>query len=108
MKLTWILAILCILGFVAGVYFPSSYDQYGFSFNNLAAKPYVLITSIFMHASIEHLLSNVLVLVFFGLAVESELGWKKMTIIFFLGAFAGDLLSLLVYAPGEIAVGASA
>ena len=61
-----------------------------------------------MHGSLEHLLSNILVLVFFGLAVESELGWKKMLLIFFIGAFAGDILSALVYPADTLAVGASA
>ena len=108
MKLTWILAALCIVGFIFGAYDPASYDTYGFSLDNLAQRPYVLITSMFMHASAEHLLSNVLVLVFFGLAVEGELGKKRMLLVFLLGAFAGDALSLLVYAPSEISVGASA
>lgn len=109
MKVTWILVLLCIFGFAyAAFYGESSYDTYGFSFNNLQQRPYVLVTSIFVHASLEHLLSNILVMMFFGLAVESELGSKKMLLIFFLGAFAGDFLSLLVYPPGEIAVGASA
>lgn len=109
MKLTWFLVLLCIAGFTLGILFGQPfYDEYGFSRDNLLQRPYVLITSIFLHGSLEHLLSNVLVLVFFGLAVESEIGWKKTALIFFLGAFAGDALSLLVYAPSEIAVGASA
>lgn len=108
MKLTWILVLLCIAGFVLGLIDPTVYDTFGFSRDNLVQRPYVVITSIFLHGSIEHLLSNLLVLIFFGLAVESELGSKKTLAIFFIGAFAGDLLSLLVYAPGEIAVGASA
>ena len=109
MKLTWILVAICIAGFAYGAYAGEEfYNTYGFSGDNLAARPYVLITSIFMHGSLEHLLSNLLVLIFFGLAVESELGWKRTLAIFLLGAFAGDVLSLLVYAPSEIAVGASA
>jgi len=109
MKLTWILALLCIIGFVANVYGGEDfYNAFGFSLNNLQSNPFVLVTSIFMHGSLEHLLSNIFVLIFFGLAVESELGKRKMLLIFFLGAFAGDLLSLTVYAPDQIAVGASA
>ena len=109
MKLTLILAALCVVGFVAVVYGGEDfYNAYGFSLNNLQSNPAVLITSIFMHGSLEHLLSNVFVLLFFGLAVEAELGKRKMLLIFFLGAFAGDLLSLAVYAPDQIAIGASA
>ena len=109
MKLTWILVAICIAGFAYGAYAGEQfYNEYGFSLDNLVQRPYVLFTSIFMHGSAEHLLSNILVLIFFGLAVESELGKKRTLLIFLLGAFAGDILSLLVYAPSEIAVGASA
>ena len=109
MKLTWIIAILCIAGFAISVYGGEDfYNAFGFSLNNLQTNPAVLVTSIFMHGSLEHLLSNVFVLIFFGLAVEAELGKRKMLLIFFLGAFAGDLLSLAVYAPDQIAIGASA
>ncbi|MBS3050800.1 MAG: rhomboid family intramembrane serine protease [Candidatus Aenigmarchaeota archaeon] len=109
MKLTWILVLLCIAGFAYGAYAGEQfYNEYGFSLDNLVQRPYVLVTSIFMHGSVEHLLSNVLVLIFFGVAVEGELGKRRTLLIFFLGAFAGDALSLLVYAPSEIAVGASA
>jgi hypothetical protein len=109
MKLTWLLVLLCITGFAFGVYYGEPfYDYYGFSVNNALERPYVLVTSIFMHGSLEHLLSNILVLVFFGLAVESELGKLRMLGIFFLGAFAGDILSALVYPADTLAVGASA
>jgi len=82
-------------------------DDFGFSGKNLLTKPWTLITSIFLHADIVHLLSNLFILLFFGMAVEAELG-RKMLLIFFLGAFAGDFLSLLFYPFGTISIGASA
>lgn len=106
--LTWILVALCIAGFAYSLYDQTVYDAYGFSLNNFLTKPYVAITSIFLHGSIDHLLSNILVLIFFGMAVESELGAAKTGLIFFLGAFAGDILSAIVYSPDTIGVGASA
>lgn len=109
MKITIILVALCAAGFAVPLALGGQiYDEYGFSRNNLVADPLVLVTSIFLHGSLEHLLSNVLVLLFFGLAVEKELGWRRITTIFFLGSFAGDALSLFAYAPNSIAVGASA
>ena len=109
MRLTIILVALCVIGFATTTVLGGQiYDQYGFSLNNLTARPYVLVTSIFLHGSIEHLLSNMLILIFFCLAVEKELGWRKTSVIFFIGAFAGDLLSLFAYSPDTIAVGSSA
>ena len=90
MKLTWILVALCVAGSAYSVYDAGSYDAFGLSLNNFLQKPYVFFTSIFLHGSLEHLLSNVFVLIFFGLAVESELGWRKALLIFLLGAFAGE------------------
>ena len=112
MKITWLLIVLTVLvSFYALFFVPDSgkfYDTYGFSGPNLLARPYVIITSIFLHASIIHLLSNILVWIFFGLAVEDELGKAKMLAIFFLGAFAGDILSLIFYPFNTLSVGASA
>ncbi len=111
MKLTWLLVLAAVIIFVYAFWFADTekiFDTYGFSGTNLVVRPYVLITSIFLHASLLHLLSNVLVWIFFGLAVEEELGKGKMLVVFFLGAFAGDLLSLAFYPFSSIAIGASA
>lgn len=82
--------------------------NFGFSFYNLISRPWCILTSIFLHKNLEHLVSNMIALLFFGIAVESKLGWKKMILIFFLGAFFGELLSLLFYPPEVISIGASA
>jgi hypothetical protein len=112
MKITWLLVFAAVIIFVYTFFFAPDigkfYEFYGFSGENLLARPYVLVTSIFLHGSLVHLLANALVWIFFGLAVEDELGKGRMLVIFFLGAFAGDLLSLLFYPFGTVAIGASA
>jgi len=112
MKLTLFLIIIAIAMFFLPIFFVQDieafYTTYAFSWSNMLARPYVLITSIFLHASLLHLLSNIFVWFFFGSAVEKEFGPWKMLLIFFLGAFAGDLLSLAFYPAGTISIGASA
>ncbi len=110
MKVTLILITIAIIMFAATLTTRNSdvFSTYGFSADNFVADPFVIVSSIFLHASLIHLLSNIFAWFFFGAAVEKELGAARMLAIFFLGAFAGDLLSLLFYAPSEIAVGASA
>src|SRR3989338_3851416 len=112
MKLTLLLIAIMIIGFAVPLFFVQDiegfYNTFGFSGKNFLERPYVVVTSIFMHGGIEHLLSNLLVLIFFGLAVEAELGVKKMLVIFFLGAFAGDFFSLFFYPFDAVAIGASA
>ncbi|MBI5332539.1 MAG: rhomboid family intramembrane serine protease [Candidatus Aenigmarchaeota archaeon] len=116
MRLTIILILIIIAVFIIEVFsFPlfgltteQFFDEYGFSTNNLLTRPWVIITSIFMHGDITHLLSNIIVLAFFGMALEEEIGWKRTLLIFMIGAFAGQLFSVFYYGPGEISIGASA
>ncbi len=87
--------------------------NYGFSAKNLfEGKWWTLISSIFLHASPEHLTMNVIALFFFGNAIEEKLGTKKMLFIFFFSSFVGELfiltLSFIGLYPFDIpTVGAS-
>ncbi len=65
-----------------------------------------LFTSMFIHASIVHLGSNLIFLLIFGLRAEEMFSLPEYLGIYFLGGLAGNLLSL-VYGPGYISVGAS-
>jgi membrane associated rhomboid family serine protease len=108
MKATYWLILACLAVFIAEVLVPSLAEALAFSAAGFGSRPWVIITSIFAHADVIHLLSNVLVLFFFGLAVESEVGPARMLAVFFAGAFAGDAVSVLVYAPDVLSLGASA
>ncbi|MDI6721666.1 MAG: rhomboid family intramembrane serine protease [Candidatus Aenigmarchaeota archaeon] len=110
MRVTYVIAIIILISFAASFVLGTEYifGRFGFSGKNLLAHPEVLVTSVFLHGSIVHLLSNILVLLFFGLAVEDELGKARMLAVFFLGAFAGDLFSLLFYPFDSLSIGASA
>ncbi len=109
MKLTVLLIAVTLAVFAYQVFSDNELiNTYGFSGANFLERPYVIITSIFMHGGLEHLLSNILIWLFFGIAVEKELGAAKMFAIFFLGAFAGDLASLPIYGFNTVSIGASA
>ena len=112
MKLTLALVAIAIVlyayPFVAGVDLEQYYNTYGFSFATVAERPWTIVTSLFVHGSLEHLLSNVLVWLFFGFAVEKEVGMMRYLALFFAGAFVGDALSLLFYTPETLFIGASA
>ncbi|MCD6274638.1 MAG: rhomboid family intramembrane serine protease [Candidatus Aenigmarchaeota archaeon] len=110
-KATIILAVLCIIItiFAWTSNTKQIFNNYGYSTENLlSGKYYVPITSIFLHSDLNHLLLNLLVLLVFGLALEEEIGPKKFLILFFSGAFLGDLLSSLIYSSTQISIGASA
>ena len=76
--------------------------------------PWTLITSIFLHATILHLASNVFFLLIFGYILEEQIGSKRLWIeIFIFTGVAGNLTFLAVYALagpdviGVFGVGAS-
>ncbi len=65
-----------------------------------------LITSMFIHASVFHLVGNMLFLLIFGLRGEEMFSLPEYLAIYLLGGLAGNLLSLL-FGPYFISVGAS-
>jgi membrane associated rhomboid family serine protease len=67
-----------------------------------------LVTSLFLHADIWHLVGNMLFLYVFGNTVEQDLGSKKTLGVFFFGGILSFLLSLLFYDPAVPLIGASA
>lgn len=110
MRLTLLLILLMAASFFYSFSVDTEglFDTYGFSGMNLLERPYVLLTSIFLHADLNHLLSNIFVLFFFGMGVEKEIGAARTLLVFLAGAVSGDVLSLFVYPFDSISIGASA
>lgn len=113
MKITIILIAICIgifilMGNLTLHNQTEMFEKYGFSSENLSKGNFwVLVTSLFLHGSLTHLVFNMVALFFFGRMVERELRPKRFLSIFLLGGIAGNLLSLLFYPGGEVFIGAS-
>jgi membrane associated rhomboid family serine protease len=103
-SLTYFFMILCIIVFVLEVYLQYAlgeeflnyvFNEFGLSLQNImAGRIWVLFTSIFVHATPEHLVMNVLALYFFGKTVEQELGRKKFLLSFFVASLIADMFVL--------------
>ncbi|KAL7183848.1 hypothetical protein ACSBR2_026096 [Camellia fascicularis] len=65
-----------------------------------------LITCVWLHAGIIHLLVNMLCLVFIGIRLEQQFGFVRIGIIYLLSGFGGSILSAL-FLQKSISVGAS-
>jgi len=65
-----------------------------------------LFTSMFIHASIFHLVGNMLFLLIFGLRGEEMFSLPEYLTIYFVGGLVGNLLSL-AFGPDFLSVGAS-
>lgn len=73
------------------------------------SKYYLLITSMFLHFGIEHLLNNMLGLIFLGDLLEKNLGSFRYFLIYMLGGLAGNCVSVFSeLQKGEFYVSAGA
>lgn len=65
-----------------------------------------LVTCIWLHAGVIHLLANMLSLVFIGIRLEQQFGFVRIGIIYLVSGFGGSILSSL-FIQRNISVGAS-
>lgn len=76
---------------------------------DLIPAPLTLLTSMFLHAGLTHLIINMIALVSFGIALERRIGWLRFVILYFVSGLAGGLLQAVLTAnPHVNVVGASA
>jgi len=69
-------------------------------------RPWTIITYMFLHAGMMHLVFNMLGLFFFGPRVEERLGSRSFLNLYLISGVTGALLSLIT-APGAAVLGAS-
>jgi membrane associated rhomboid family serine protease len=70
-------------------------------------RPWTIVTYMFLHAGIMHILFNMLGLFFFGPRVEARIGSRRFITLYLLAGVSGALLSF-VFAPFSPIIGASA
>ena len=70
-------------------------------------RPWTIITYMFLHGGLWHLVFNMLGLFFFGPRVESRLGSQRFAILYFLSGITGAIVSFF-FSPFAPIIGASA
>jgi len=113
MKLTLFFIILNVLAFFYSLTdFDYYIKNYGFNTKNfLSGNYHTIFTSIFLHASLRHLVGNMVALFFLGWTIEKNVGrWQYLLVYFSAGALSNlsILLPIFSYTPQTIAIGASA
>jgi membrane associated rhomboid family serine protease len=101
-----IILSICLIVFFLSLVVP------GFVYNYLALnpdyvmqRPWTLLTHMFVHANFNHLLLNMLVLLFFGMELERRVGKTKFLEIYILSGIVAALAQMMV--SGGYLVGAS-
>ena len=71
------------------------------------SQPWTIVTNLFVHGGIWHLLFNMLTFYFFGSFLIRLVGIRDFLIIYFGGGILGNVLFMLLGSPYAIVIGAS-
>ena len=111
MRVTNVLILLCILvSLYSWTADPASVERnlaFGLS-NLMEGRVWTLVTAVFVHANLIHLLGNMIFLYVFGNTLESVTTSKRMVTAFFLGGILSFPLSIPFFPQDATFVGASA
>ncbi|MFC1870995.1 rhomboid family intramembrane serine protease [Chloroflexota bacterium] len=69
--------------------------------------PWTILTNLFIHGGLWHLLANMLSFYFFGNYLTRLIGEQKFILVYFLGGILGNILFIILAPPLSIAIGAS-
>ncbi len=96
-------AMFALQGFLA----PALLELLVFIPRLVIVRPWSIVTYMFLHGGLTHLLFNMLGLFFFGSRVEARLGERRFITLYLLSGITGALASL-AFTPGAAVIGASA
>jgi len=115
--MTYALLIANFIIFVITIIDPRVIYELGFRpmYLSLEYLPqlYTLFTSMFLHGGFAHILGNMIVFLFMGMAFEQRIGWKNLLVIYLItgvcGALTHSILSFLdpTSSPSTVLIGAS-
>mgnify|MGYP001103620975 CR=1 FL=1 len=83
------------------------YLLFGLSPASFLHQPWTIVTSMFVHGGIGHILANMISLFFLGRFVIQLVGENKFLIVYFVGGIVGNILFLLLAPTFAIGIGAS-
>lgn len=108
----WLIIGINVVLFIVTVVNPGvMYTYLGLVPAQLASEPWTVLTSMFMHGGIGHILFNMLTLFFFGMYLGRLVGEVRFLVVYFAGGLLGNafyiLFAYLLGSPNVMAVGAS-
>jgi len=98
------LAAITVVVFVLQIIFPAITDNFSLVSTEVFSRPWIILTSIFLHGGIEHLLYNMFALFLFGLILEEIIGGKKLLILYFSAGLLASIATIPFY---QASLGAS-
>ena len=104
----WILAGVCTVVLIAT--FANQdliFSRFGLSRLNIAQQPWTVLTYMFVHDGVWHLVANMITLYFFGSFVINLVGETNFLTTYFVGGIMGGLFFILLAPQMSVVVGAS-
>lgn len=103
----WVLLTVNFILFVAATIMPELIYHLGLQPASFLNRPWTIVTSLFVHNGLWHIVANMLTLYFFGGYLGRVIGERRFLIVYFAGGILGSVLYILLAPPFSIAVGAS-
>lgn len=102
----WIIIIVNLLVFIATLAYSRIINLFALQGITFLSHPWTIITSMFTHIGLWHILVNMLSLYFLGSFLLRLIGEKKFLLVYFCGGILGGIFFVLI-SPTSIGVGAS-
>jgi len=91
------LLIANVIAFFIQLLIPGFTESFMLIGADVFTRPWILLTSMFLHGGFAHLFFNMYVLFMFGSLLESRIGTKKFLIIYFLSGILASFGSSFIY-----------
>ncbi|MFC1985755.1 rhomboid family intramembrane serine protease [Chloroflexota bacterium] len=101
------LIVANIILFITTSIRPHFIDWLGFHPAILLDRPWTIVTNLFIHSGIGHILANMITLYFFGSYLVRLVGERNFFIVYFIGGIIGNIFYASILTPPALAVGAS-
>jgi len=103
----WVLIVVNLIVLIATFINRDLIFLFGLQPISFLGKPWTIVTSLFVHAGIGHLIANMITLFFFGRFLCMLVGKTNFLTVYFAGGILGSIFYLILGPPFSIAVGAS-
>ena len=107
LNVIWLLIGVNLLLFIATLVEQDLIWLLGLQPATFLGRPWTIVTNLFIHGGIGHILANMLTLYFFGSYLARLIGVRNFLIIYFCGGILGNIFYILLALPFSTAVGAS-
>ena len=91
------LVLICFIVFAGQILYPPLTDKYALISSQVLQRPWILLTSIFLHGSASHILYNMFALALFGFILEKIIGSKRFLILFFSSGLFASIGAAIFY-----------